>query len=95
MGEPCATLTYSEFVINEDDVSTKVDGTNTACPEGLSGTLDVAINATGIPGFLIELVLFQGVPTILVLNPSTSTPTYSCTFDPFGETVECHSYGQT
>ena len=94
MGEPCATLTYSAFVIDDGTVSTTIEGTNTVCPEGLSGTLDIAVNAAGIPRFLVEMVLFQGVPTILVLNPSTSNPLYSCSFNPVGETVECHSYGE-
>lgn len=94
-GEPCVTIAYSGFGANEGDTSTTVDGTNTICPEGLSGTVNVSIDAMGIPKFLSEIVLFQGIPTIVVLDPSTSTPLYSCTYNPLGETVQCFSYGET
>jgi hypothetical protein len=88
LGE-CVTVTYTGFEIEEDDVRNTIDGTTEVCPESYDGTIDVTVNATGIQRFLMEITFFNGVPTIVIVSPSTQMPLYTCTYNPLSETAQC------
>jgi hypothetical protein len=93
LGDPCVTVTYTGFEFDEGSVSNTINGTNTICPESVSGSLDVTVNASGIQRFLMQISFSQGFATILIINPATQIPLYSCTFNPLSQTAECFSYG--
>lgn len=93
LGDPCVTITYTDFDLNEGDVSNTLNGTNTICPESISGTLDVSVKATGIQRFLMEISFVQGIPTVLVVSPLTQEPLYTCTYNPLSETAQCFPFG--
>jgi len=92
LGDPCVTVTYTGFEIADGGVSNTIDGTNTICPESVTGTLNVTVNATGIQRFLMEISFVQGIPTILVVDPSTSAPLYTCQYNPLSETAQCFPF---
>jgi hypothetical protein len=92
LGE-CVALTYTGFVIEEGSVENTLDGTNTICPDTVTGTLNVSVNATGIQRFLMEIAFVQGIPSILIVSPTTQEPLYSCTYNPLTETADCFPFG--
>lgn len=89
----CVTVTYTDFEIYEDGVRNTINGSNTVCSQSASGTLNVTVNATGIQRFLMEIAFLQAIPTITVIDPSTQTPLYSCTYNPLSENAQCFPYG--
>lgn len=93
LGE-CVTVTYTNFEIEEGSVSNTINGSSTLCGESASGELDVTVNATGIQRFLMQISFNQGIPTILIVSPTTMTPLYSCTYNPLSETAQCFPFGE-
>ena len=92
LGDPCVTATYTDFEFETDSASTTIDGSTTICPESASGNLDVVVNAPGIQRFLMQISFYEGVPTIVIVNPSTMLPLYTCTFIPLNQTAQCFTY---
>lgn len=92
LDDPCATLTYTDFEIEEDGVSNTMSGTTTICPETANGTLSVTVNAPGIQRFLMEVNFNTGV--IIIVSPTTQEPLYSCFYDPFTESASCFPFGE-
>jgi hypothetical protein len=92
LGDPCVTVSYTNFEIEEGSVSNTLNGSNTICPESASGTISVTVNATGIQRFLMEISFDGGIPTILIVSPTTQMPLYTCTYNPLNETAQCFAY---
>ena len=92
LGDPCATVSYTNFEIEEDGVSNTLNGTTTICPESASGTLSVTVSAPGIQRFLMEINFNTGA--IIIVSPTTQEPLYTCVYDPGNETAYCMPYGE-
>jgi len=89
LGDPCVTITYSGLEIAEGDAAFTLDGSNTHCPDAVSGTLSATVSAAGFERFLMQISFVEGIPTVMIVSGTTQEPLFSCTYNPLTQTATC------